>query len=239
MRVAITGASSGIGLATAKRLAAAGHQVWAFGHRARPLIEHPNVIVDQIDVSAPDEVVAERIRTLVDRWGTLQVWINNAGADILSPPLSEGSWLARWRALSAVDVEGTIRCSKAVAPYLSDGGQILNTAWDHWQVGRRGVEGELYAAAKAAVVGFSRSYARTLQAQGRAISVNVIAPGWVKTRWGSSLSPSAQKRVVHTTFQQRWLEPQELAEAILRIVELPTGLFNGHIFWLNGGDVMG
>ena len=119
----------------------------------------------------------------------IDVWINNAGADILTGAAREWSPERRLDELLAVDVRGTFMCCKAIGPLMrhqEGGGLIIKMAWDHVVSGLGTEEGELFGAAKGAIWGFSKSLARSLAPS---VRVNVLAPGWVETEWGSGLKP--------------------------------------------------
>lgn len=239
MVIVVTGAGGGIGRAVVRELAHDGHRVVALGHGRIPEFSGVSVIAGTIDVTSGDDEVASVVHQVANRVGPIDVWMNNAGADILTPPLCQAPYWAKWQALAEVDIAGTMRCCRVVPPFMAPLGQIINVAWDHYQVGWAGEEGELYAAAKAAIVGYSRSLARSFQARAIPLRVNILAPGWVRTRWGESLDgPSAQKIAVGT-FSGQWMTPEHVAAMVRAMIALSPEATNGHIFWVNGGDVMG
>ena len=221
------------------RLAEEGHQIVAFGHRSPPEFSPLTVVSEILDVTSNDEVVAEIIARVVDRVGLIDVWVNNAGADILTPPLSQACYWEKWQALVDTDVTGTLRCCRALPPFMAPNGQIINMAWDHFLSGWGGDEGELYAAAKAAIVGYSRSLARSFRAEAIPLRVNIVAPGWVRTKWAESIDSESTARIASETFSGQWISPLDVAAMVHAMVGMPPHVANGHIFWVNGGDVMG
>ncbi|MBX5466193.1 MAG: SDR family oxidoreductase [Firmicutes bacterium] len=217
MRVAVTGSRGGIGQALLPELVAAGHEVVGFVRQGGWAL----------DLTWPPErmaaVVAEAARPPFD------VWINLAGADILSPPLGQAPFEDRLRALWAVDVLGTVRLCRLVATYLSPGGQVINLGWDD-----RGAppteSAQLYGLAKAAVTAYSQHLARAWGGRWRC---NVVAPGWVRTRWAETLPVTRQAWWAHRLPGGRWLEPGEVARAIRRLAEDPTA--NGAVVRVQPG----
>ena len=115
----------------------------------------------------------------------VDVWVNNAGADVLTGEAR--SWPAerKLEALLDVDLKATIRCSRLVAARMRPGGCILNIGWDHATIdGMAGDNPELFAAVKAGVLGFSKSFARSVAPD---VRVNVLCPGWIETAYGAGV----------------------------------------------------
>ncbi|MCY0878754.1 MAG: SDR family NAD(P)-dependent oxidoreductase [Firmicutes bacterium] len=226
MRIVATGLSGGIGEAVKLRLG------------ARPEVE-------LVALSRhPDEARArwcdvtwepEKIQRALEGVGVIDALLLLHGADILSPPLSEQSYQERLDALYRVDVAGSIKVVKAALAHLAPGAAIVLMGWDQADTGAAGEASELYATAKAALVGFAKSLATTLL--GRA-SVYVVAPGWVLTRWARTLSEERRERIRARTRAGRWLEPDEVAAVIEAAIALPPGVMTGHVFYVNHGDVM-
>ena len=105
---------------------------------------------------------------------------------------------ARWPAerkldaLLDVDLKSTIRCSRLVAARMRPGGCILNIGWDHATIdGMAGDDPELFAAVKAGVLGFSRSFARSVAPD---VRVNVLCPGWIETAFGAGRTAPSTTR---------------------------------------------
>src|SRR5438132_3780761 len=189
----VTGASSGIGRAIALAYAAAGadvaltyrgnrrgaeetaEQARAAGRRAEPL---QTDIAESRDVDA----LADAVRRA---FGRVDVWVNNAGADILTGAASRLSWTEKLDRLLAVDLRGTVLASwKALELMRAQppGGVILNMSWDHVLAGgMKGEYAQVFCAAKGGVYSFSRALA---QAAAPHIRVNVLGPGWHRTASG-------------------------------------------------------
>ena len=113
-------------------------------------------------------------------------------------------------------------------------GVILNIGWDQADRGMEGDSGELFAAAKNAVMGFTRSLAVSLAPE---VRVNCIAPGWIRTAWGAQASETWQERVRRETPLQRWGEPADIA-ALARFLASPDAAYiTGQVIAANGGAV--
>ncbi|MBV9004762.1 MAG: SDR family oxidoreductase, partial [Solirubrobacterales bacterium] len=168
LRTVVTGASSGIGRAIAVAFAAAGARVglgfWRSSEAARALANQLGAIhpLLRADLSTADGC-ASIVR---DAFGALEhvdVWVNNAGADVLTGEAARWPAEHKLQALLELDLKATIRCSRLVAARMRPGGCILNLGWDHATVdGMAGDDPELFAAVKAGVLGFSKSFARSV-----------------------------------------------------------------------------
>lgn len=174
--VLITGAAGGIGSAFVAAFSGAGWRVAAGWYRKRPDPCGPLVLPVPLDVTDPDSVSAA-VATVLDRWGRLDVLINNAGIarDGVLPRLT----VADWESVLEVHLKGAFLCSRAVLPAMirQGGGHLINLASFSGRVGRSGAAN--YAAAKAALVGLTQSLAR--EAGPDNIRVNAVSPGYLLT----------------------------------------------------------
>ncbi|MEI6541729.1 MAG: SDR family oxidoreductase, partial [Planctomycetota bacterium] len=113
-------------------------------------------------------------------------------------------------------------------------GTILNIGWDQSDRGMEGDSGELFATAKNAVMGFSRSLAVSLAPH---VRVNCIAPGWIRTAWGENASDYWQQRVMTETPLKRWGEPQDIANMARFLLSDDASYITGQVIYVNGGAV--
>jgi NAD(P)-dependent dehydrogenase (short-subunit alcohol dehydrogenase family) len=114
------------------------------------------------------------------------------------------------------------------------GGVILNMGWDQAETGMEGDSGELFAAAKGAVMAFSRSLALSLAPE---VRVHCLAPGWVRTAWGQQASSPWQERVRRETPLQRWGLPEDVASVARWLASPAAGYLDGQVVRINGGAV--
>jgi 3-oxoacyl-[acyl-carrier protein] reductase len=230
----VTGASSGIGRAIAEAYISAGAAV-LITHRDSPerAAEVGGAIVRQADLgtrAACERLVAEAREAL----GGVDVWVNNAGADILTGEAADWEWERKLDLLLAVDLKGTIACSYAVADVM-DRGVIINMSWDQVAVGLAGENPLLFSAVKGGVLAFSKSLARELAPQ---VRVNVLCPGWIETAFGEQADPEFKRAVAEDTPLGRWGRPQDVAGAALYLASPEAAFITGQAINVNGGVVM-
>ena len=168
--------------------------------------------------------------------GCPDVWVNNAGADLLTDGNAALSFDDKLTRLLEVDVRGTIELSRAVGRRMKErgGGVILNVGWDQAATGMEGDSGELFAAAKNAIMGFTRSLAVSLAPD---VRVNCIAPGWIRTAWGAGAGVEWQQRVLRETPLGRWGEPEDIAKLARFLVSDEAAYLTGQVINANGGAV--
>ena len=211
MIVGVTGVTGGIGVALESLLTAEGISVIGFtrqpGPGHRPL-----------DVTWDSERIGHMVAEALAPSELYDGWVNLAGADILRGGVREQPYLSRLQLLWTTDVEGTIKCTQAVLPRLRPGGVIINMAWDEALTGAQGASAELYATAKAAIIGYSASLARSLAPT---FTVGVVSPGWVQTRWAASLSAAQRERLIWQSRAQRWISADRVAGVIMEWLKAP------------------
>jgi 3-oxoacyl-[acyl-carrier protein] reductase len=243
--VVVTGASSGIGQAIARRCAAAGADLLISYRRNREGAEETRrelvatgrrVEVIQADIAREEDVetLAREART---RFGRVDTWINNAGADILTGEGERLSPLRKLDLLLAVDVRGTVLASWAAARLMRDlgtSGCIINMSWDHVNLGMAGENPVLYSAAKGAVWSFSKSFAREVAPD---IRVNILAPGFIETAFGQDANTRFRKEVVERTPLKRWGTPDDVAAAAVFLASDDARFITGQMIMVNGGVV--
>lgn len=243
-RAVVTGSSSGIGRAIAWELACAGADIVIHCRSqlksAEELAAKIRGIGRRAEVFCADLSHADESKRFVeDAWNSLNgidVWVNNAGADLLTGDDSQLEFDEKLARLFSVDVAGTMRLARDVGRRMAEGsgGVILNIGWDQADRGMGGDSGELFAAAKNAVMGFTRSLALSLAPS---VRVNCIAPGWIRTAWGEAASEYWQQRVVNETPLGRWGSPEDVAKLARFLASSEAGFITGQVINVNGGAV--
>ena len=157
-----------------------------------------------------------------------------AGADLLTGEAVALSFNDKLQRLYEVDVRSTLLLSRLVGRRMlaSGGGAILNIGWDQAERGMEGDSGELFSAAKSAIMGFTRSLAVSLAPT---VRVNCLAPGWIRTKWGAGASDVWQERVLRETPLKRWGTPEDIAAAARFLVSREASYITGQIINVNGG----
>jgi len=244
--VLVTGASSGIGRAIALGVARAGADVAVTYRSNRAGAEAVareieglgrKACVQPLDLA--DEPAIDRIGpTVRAALGRLDVWINNAGADILTGPAAALSVVQKLDLLLAVDLRGTILASWAAARFFEGqegGGAILNMSWDHVVSGMPGTNPQMFAAVKGGVAAFSRGLARSVAPR---VRVNVLAPGWIETSFGEGLDSDVYRSVADSTPLGRWGTPDDVAGAAVFLASPAAAFITGQTIMIGGGVVM-
>jgi 3-oxoacyl-[acyl-carrier protein] reductase len=195
--------------------------------------EVAGAVVRQADLAtreACERLVAEAHEEL----GRIDVWVNNAGADVLTGEAADWEWERKLDLLLAVDLKGTIACSYAVAEVMSSG-TIINMSWDHVASGMAGENPQLFSAVKGGVLSFSRSLARALAPE---VRVNVLCPGWIETAFGEQSDEEFRREVAESTPLGRWGLPEDVAAAALYLASPEAAFITGQAINVNGGVVM-
>lgn len=238
----VTGSSSGMGRAIAWELSRAGARVLV---HCRNSVESAEALVESIrveggvaellvaDLSDPTEADA-MLETSWRVLGGVDAWVNNAGVDLLTGAESAWGFDEKLAALWEVDVRATIRLAREAGRRMREagGGSVLNIGWDQAERGMAGDSGELYAAAKGAVMAFTRSLALSLAPT---VRVNCIAAGWIRTAWGETASDAWQQRVLRDTPLARWGEPADVAHLARFLLSRESDYLTGQVIYANGG----
>lgn len=238
----VTGASRGIGAAIAKKLAARGFMVIInYGHSSTAAEEVKNqieqaggqAVLMQGDVSSGDDV-DRMFKDIKKTWGRLDVLVNNAGInrDTLLVRMKED----QWDAVLSTDLKSVFFTTKAAASLMmrQRSGSIINIAS---VVGITGNAGQAnYAAAKAGVIGFTKSAAKELAARG--IRVNAIAPGFIETDMTDAIPEKIREGMLETIPLRRGGKAEDVANAVAFLASDDAGYITGQVLKVDGGMVM-
>lgn len=241
--ILVTGSSRGIGAEIAAKAAAAGATVAIHFQRAGDAAARSLARVveagaggDVFQADLADGRQAEQlVRDVLDRFGRLDGLVNNAGLSQVGPFLELGP--DEWDAVIATDLTAAFHTCRVAIPAMLEqgGGSIVNIAS---RLGQMGItEAAAYSAAKAGLIGLTRSLAREFA--GRGIRVNAVAPGFTITDMTADLATSEVGRArLRDMPIGRFAEAPEVAEAVLFLLSDRSSLFVGQTLNPNGGGYM-
>jgi NADP-dependent 3-hydroxy acid dehydrogenase YdfG len=222
----VTGASSGIGLATALALAKAGAKVAAGARRTDRLesLEKQikdsggEVMIQRLDVTKKSDCDAF-VDSVVKKWGTVDILINNAGLMPLS--FFKNLKVDEWDQMIDVNIKGVLYCTAAAIPHMiaKKSGHIVNIS----SVAGRVVfpAGSVYCATKHAVAAFSEGIRQELSQRAN-IRVTCIEPGVVATELLSTITDKSLEKFVESSKQMDSLKSEDIANAIVFAVSSPA-----------------
>lgn len=236
----ITGASRGIGKAAALALASQGAKVVINYARSSDAAEATvkeitaaggEAIALQADVSQSAEV-DNLIKQTLDKFGRVDVLVNNAG--ITKDTLLLRMKPEQWQAVIDLNLTGVFLCTKAVSKTMlkQRSGRIINIASVAGQMGNPGQAN--YSAAKAGVIGFTKTVAKELASRG--VTVNAVAPGFIETDMTHDLKSDD---IIQLIPLGRYGKPEEVAGTIRFLAADPAAAYiTGQVFNVDGGMVM-
>ena len=236
----VTGAASGIGRAVAERLAGAGARVLVAdldGERAEQAAAAlrdagGRARAAQGDVADPADV--ERLFAAAEQDSAVSLLVNNAGH--VHQAKFEALEIEAFDRMIAVHLRGTFLCCRRAVPSMLAAGEgvIINMASQLGQLG--GIELAHYAAAKAGIIGLTKSLARELSRRG--VRVNAVAPGPIDTELVQNLSPAWRQSKLAALPLGHFGKPDDVAETVLFLASPAAAIYAGQTLGPNSGDVM-
>lgn len=236
----VTGGSRGIGRAIVERLAAAGMDVtftYVSNDAAAEAVksENPNAKITAVKVDVRDsEAARDCVEAIVDRVGTIDVLVNNAGVirDNLLPMLEDDDL----EAVFETNIEGVFHFSRAVVPFMMSkrSGRIINISSVSAEKGGRGQTN--YAASKGAINSFTKALA--VEVGRRGILVNAVAPGVIETEMSQDVRDLAGDEIISNIVLKRYGRPEDIAEAVWFLCSDLSGYITGQVLSVDGGFKM-
>lgn len=238
-KVLITGSSRGIGAEIAKKMAALGAEVIINYANSKARAEEVKTEIEaaggtahllQADVSDFDQA-AELVKTAYKKMGGLNVLINNAGItrDKLLLRMKEEDW----DQVLDINLKGVFNCTKNAVRYLlkAKNGKLINISS---VVGVNGNAGQAnYSAAKAGIIGFTKSMAKELATKG--VCSNAIAPGFIDTEMTEKLSEKIKEEIRGQVPLVRFGKAEEVADLAAFLASDNANYINGEVIKIDGG----
>ena len=237
----VTGASRGIGAAIARTLCEAGASVVLCSRSAEAVTQVADTLTGEgytalataADISKKSDVEA-LIQVALDQFSQLDILVNNAGItrDTLLMRLKD----ADWEAVLQTNLTGTMYCTRAVLrPMIRQkSGRIINISSVVGLVGNAGQAN--YAAAKAGILGFTKTIAKEVGARG--ITVNAIAPGFITTDMTAQIPEKNQQQLLDLIPLRHFGSPEDVADAVCFLASDAARYITGQTFQVDGGMVM-
>src|SRR5215510_9330330 len=242
----VTGGSTGLGLAIAKRMGELGADI-AVGSRQSEHLEHGTAdlrhagldpLAVQVDVRKPEQV-DEMVHRVIRHFGRIDILINNAAGNFISR--AEDLSPNGWNAVVGIVLNGSFYCSRAVGRHMIERGKggaivsiLANYAWT-------GSAGTIHSAsAKAGVMAMTQTLAVEWAPHG--IRVNAVAPGPIESPGAAKQlwsTPDAVDRITSMVPLQRWGKPEEVADAVAFLAAPQAGYITGEILTIDGGAWLG
>ncbi|HSG78244.1 MAG TPA: 3-oxoacyl-[acyl-carrier-protein] reductase [Acidimicrobiia bacterium] len=235
----VTGGSRGIGRAIAEHLGATGHRVAVNYHSSPGAAEDVvaaitagggEAVAVGADVADPDAITA-MVAEVAERLGPVDVLVNNAG--ITRDGLVMRMGIEDWDDVLATNLRSAFLCTKAALRGMlrAKWGRIVNIASVSGIAGNPGQAN--YAAAKAGLIGFTKSVAKEVGSRG--ITVNAVAPGFIDTDMTADLGDAVREAAIPQITLGRFGTPQEIASAVGYLASDTASYVTGQVIVVDGG----
>lgn len=246
----VTGSSSGIGQAIATELASRGAYVLIHARsnlnglkktiEGIPALPSGSQGIRSILADLTNEHSIDAMVRAAFEWkGYVNVWVQAAGADVLTGSQALLPFDAKLQTLWETDVRGTMLTSRRVSQQMIARGaphsllpSIVHIGWDQAEHGMEGDSGQYFCAVKAAVAAFSKSLAKSVAPK---VRVNCVAPGWIQTEWGLETSEPWSQRAQEESLLKRWGSPTDIARLVASISMGDGEFINAQTIAINGG----
>lgn len=231
----ITGGAKGIGKAVAETFHKAGAKiiVWDLDEEGQKTADALNGKFYKVN-TADRKNLEEATQNVISDFGRIDILVNNAGI------LRDSSFLKMtdelWDSVINVNLTGVYNCAKAVVPHMKNQkyGRIINASSIAGVYGNFGQTN--YSAAKAGVIGFTKSLAREVGKDG--ITVNAIAPGYIQTEMTASIPQEFQEKIISSIPVRRAGKPEDVAHAYLYLASEEASFVNGSVLYVDGGGIL-
>jgi len=240
--VLVTGASRGIGKAIALAVARAGANVAVSCHTGGALAEQVRDSIRKMGRKSEsyahniaDPVEVQKLHDEVIRdFGRVDILVNNAG--ITRDKSFKKMTKEMWDTVLNVDLNGVFLLTKQFIDEMSERGwgRVINISSVIGEIGNFGQSN--YAAAKAALIGFSKALAREYARKG--VTVNAVAPGFIRTQMTEAVPEAALNAVIQATPVGRLGTPEEVASGVVYLAADAGAFITGHVLDINGGYAM-
>lgn len=236
--VLVTGGTRGIGASISKKFQSAGYKVVAnYAHNdaaATEFSKKTGIKVYKWDVASLKECT-KNIKKIQEEFGQgVDILVNNAGIikDSMLHKMPEESW----HSVISTNLDSCFNMSHAVVPNMRENrfGRIINISSINAQAGQVGQTN--YSAAKAGMLGFTKSLARETASKG--ITVNAVAPGYIKSDMTDAVPTSVMEAIIAQIPVKRLGNPEEIAHAVIFLASDKSGFITGETLSVNGGHHM-
>ncbi len=238
----VTGGTKGIGRAICMHLSEHGAQVaCGYGHDQKAAESYQRECAEkgyqgnvyQCDVTEPKQIFA-LVERVVKDLGRIDILVNNAG--VTSDKTVLKMEIDEWHKVMRTNLSGCFYLCKAVLPHMLQQkyGRIINISS---VIGLSGNIGQAnYASAKAGMFGFTKTLA--LETARKGVTVNAVAPGFVKTEMTDKIPPDVIEKILEHIPMRRFADPHEISRVVVFLAQEDSGYITGQIYGINGGLYM-